>query len=322
MPLFPIFANLEGRDVLVVGGGDVAQRKIEALLKAGARIQVYSNDLNPVLATWWQQGRLHRLHGPFDPSWLDRVWLVVAATDDRAFNHELADEANRRQRLINVVDDAEVSTFHVPAIVDRDPLQIAISSAGSAPMLARRLRERLETDLDESLGTLALMFASNREAIRHQFPDLTQRRRWFDHVLDSPLPMLLQRGQLEDATLMFSRLLEHGLADISVEGQVIVVDARHADPGLLTLKSQRAMNIADVLVCDAGVSPLVLDRARRDADRLDAPNDETRLTSLLIESAGKRQCVVYLTAKAGAERLAALRIALDQHGIACETISP
>ncbi|HET9033295.1 MAG TPA: NAD(P)-dependent oxidoreductase [Dokdonella sp.] len=322
MPLFPIFANLESRDVLVAGGGEVAQRKIEALFKAGARIRIYANDLNATLAEWQDEGRLERLQGRFDANWLDRVWLVVAATDDRAFNRELAKEAHRRQRLINVVDDAELSTFHVPAIVDRDPLQIAISSGGSAPMLARRLRERLETDLDESLGMLASMFASNREAIRIQFPDLAQRRRWFDHVLDGPLPLLLQDGQIDKAAQLFSDLLARGLAEINIAGQVVVVDVSHADPGLLTLKAQRAMNITDLLVFDAGINQQVLDRARRDASQVEAPNDDLKLTSMLIASAKKGHHVVYLTAESNAARLAELRLALDQQAIGYQLVPP
>lgn len=319
MPLFPIFANLEDRLVLIIGGGDVAQRKIEALLKAGARVQVHARDFNPALSAWLDQGRLQRLQGEFDCNWLDQVWLVVAATDDRAFNRELADEAGRRQRLVNVVDDAELSTFHVPAIVDRDPLQIAISSGGSAPMLARRLRERLETELDESLGKLASMFATHRESIRRQFPDLAQRRRWFDHVLDGPISVLLQQGQFDLATQMFSDAVARGAADIDGEGRIILVDAGHADPGLLTLKALRAMNVADLLVCDAGIDATVLDRARRDADRIEAPVDDTNLTNLLVESARKGLRVVYLemTRQTQTTRHAALRHAFDQHGIAC-----
>ncbi len=319
MPLFPIFANLENREVLVIGGGDIAQRKIEALLKAGACVRVHAREFNAQLTEWQGQGRLQRLPGTFDMTWLEEVWLVVAATDDRAFNREIAREASKRRLLINVVDDAELSTFHVPAIVDREPLQIAISSGGSAPMLARRLRERLETDLDESLGTLASMFSANREAIRRQFPDLAQRRRWFDHVLDGPTFSLLQQGQAEKAAGIFLESLMRGVADINVEGRIIVVDASHSDPGLLTLKAQRALNSADLLVCDVGVSRPVLERARRDANRIDAPEVESELADLLIGSAQKGLCVVFLDGanQTRKTRLALLRRECDRLGIAC-----
>ena len=320
MPLFPIFANLSDRDILVVGGGDVAQRKVEALLKAGARVQIHARELNPVLSDWLEQGRLRRLDGVFDAAWLDQVWLVVAATDDHDFNSELAREASRRKRLINVVDDAELSTFHVPAIVDRDPLQIAISSGGSAPMLARRLRERIEIDLDESLGLLASLFASNRAAIRRQLPDLKLRRRWFDQILDGPIAQLLQAGQNNKAAQMFSESLAHGSMHLDAKGQIIIVDVRHGDPGLLTLKALRAMNTADLIVCDAGVDHSILEKARRDVDRVDAPDDDAKLAKLLIESAQAGMRVVHLTITEHAQKtqFAVLRSECDRYGIACQ----
>ncbi|MCF5919706.1 precorrin-2 dehydrogenase/sirohydrochlorin ferrochelatase family protein, partial [Xanthomonas perforans] len=168
MPLFPLFANLQGRAVLVIGGGEVATRKVLALLKAQAHIRLYAHALSPELAQLLQAGRFEQMTGEFDPAWIDTVWLVVAATDDVDLNQRVAAAAGARQRLVNVVDDAELSTYQVPAIVDRDPLVIAISSAGAAPMLARRLRERLERELHASVGTLAALFARHRERIRQQ----------------------------------------------------------------------------------------------------------------------------------------------------------
>ena len=320
MPLFPIFANLSDRDILVVGGGDVAQRKVEALLKAGARVQIHARELNPVLTSWLAQGRLQRLQGEFDAAWIDHVWLVVTATDDPDFNSELAREASRRKRLINVVDDAELSTFHVPAIVNRDPLQIAISSGGSAPMLARRLRERIEIDLDESLGLLASLFASNRAAIRRQLPDLKLRRRWFDQILDGPIAQLLQAGQCDKATLMFSDSLAHGAMQLDAKGQIMIVDVCHGDPELLTLKALRAMNTADLIVCDADVDHSILEKARRDVDRVDTPDNDAKLAKLLIESAQAGMRVVHLTITEHAQKakFAVLRSECDRYEIACQ----
>ncbi len=320
MALFPIFANLSDCNVLVVGGGDVAQRKIEALLKAGAQIEIHAKGLNPALTEWLAQGRLQRLQGEFDGSWIDRVWLVVAATDDRVFNTQLAAEARIRKRLINVVDDAELSTFHVPAIVDRDPLQIAISSGGSSPMLARRLRERFESELDESFGLLASLIASNREAIRRQLPDLNLRRRWFDKILDGPIAQWLQEGQLDRATQMFSESLAHGATHLDAKGQIIIIDVRHGDPGLLTLKALRAMNTADLIVCGAGVEHSILEKARRDVDRIDAPDDDAKLAKLLIESAqaGMRVVLLAITEPAQKTQFAVIRSECDRYGIACQ----
>jgi precorrin-2 dehydrogenase / sirohydrochlorin ferrochelatase len=320
MPLFPLFANLEGREVLVVGGGEVAQRKIEALLKANATLRVHAHELNATLTTWHQQGRFQRLQGEFDASWLDKVWLVVAASNDREFNASLAGEAGRRMRLINVVDDAELSTFHIPAIVDRDPLQIAISSSGAAPMLARRLREKLEAEFDESLGALARLFADHRRAIRSTFPDLTRRRHWFDRILDGQVPMLLQAGESRKAELAFQHALTQANAGDDGAGRIIVVDARQTDPGLLTLKALRAMNLADLLVCDASVSPAVLQLARKDAQRVIAPEDERALTIMLSDSAKTGLCVVHLNTRHAwpREQQAEARSAFEVQGISCD----
>src|SRR5690606_14242173 len=177
MPLYPLFADLAGREVLVVGGGEVALRKVEALLHAGARVRIHARELHPELAQQAARGGLERLDGDFDPGWIETAWLVVVATDDARFNAGIAAEATVRRRLVNVVDDAALSSFQVPAVVERAPLQLAISSGGAAPMLARRLRERLEAGLDPALGELAGLFAAHREPIRARLPDLGRRRR-------------------------------------------------------------------------------------------------------------------------------------------------
>jgi precorrin-2 dehydrogenase / sirohydrochlorin ferrochelatase len=247
---------------------------------------------------------------------------VVAASSDREFNAMLASEAGRRLRLVNVVDDAELSTFHIPAIIDRDPLQIAISSSGAAPMLARRLRERLEAELDESLGTLARLFADHRQTIREAFPDLARRRRWFERVLDGPVPILLQFGETGKAEHTFMDSLTPDDASDSCTGRVIVVEARHADPGLLTLKALRAMNLADLLVCDEQVSPAVVQLARRDAHRVAAPDDEQGLTTMLMESAKAGSCVVHLSAGPALQpsRHLDMRPVFEEQGVSYEFV--
>src|SRR5687767_11677706 len=198
-PLFPLFTNLSGRAVLVVGGGAVARRKVQALLPTGARVRVGATDLEPQLAAWAEQGRIEAEQGEFVPAWLDGVWLVVAATDDPAVNRAVAQAAEERRIWANVVDDAELSSVHLPARVERGPVQIAISSGGGVPMLARHLREQLETQLDESLGALAQLLSRERERIRQRYPELGARRRFFDRVLSGPIPSLLRQGRNDEA---------------------------------------------------------------------------------------------------------------------------
>jgi precorrin-2 dehydrogenase/sirohydrochlorin ferrochelatase len=322
MPLFPLFANLLDREVLVVGGGEVAARKIEALLHAGARVHVHAHALNGTLSQRLAQGQLCRREGDFDPQWLDQVWLVVAATDDPAFNARLAAEAGRRRRLANIVDDAELSTFQIPAIVDRAPLVVAISSGGAAPMLARRLREQLETLFDHSLGDFANLFARHRGAIRRRLPQLAQRRRWFEQVMDGAVPALLRAGQREAAEHAFQAALQ-GSLDVAASGSVVLVGAGNGDPGQLTLKALRALNQADLLVCDATLGPAVLALARRDANRLPMPDDDEARLALLVHHASTGQRVVCV--KPGNAFLHApdqrLAHALAERGVACEVVA-
>ena len=272
MPLYPMFVDLAGREVLVVGGGEVALRKIEALLQAGARVRVHARELHPQLVALQAQGRLERLEGDFDEAWLAQARLLVVATDDAGFNARLAALADARGLFVNVVDDAGLSSFQVPAVIDRAPLQLAISSGGAAPMLARRLRERLEAGLDPALGPLARLFARHRAAIRERLPDLARRRRWFDAVIDGAVPALLRAGRDAEAEAAFLALLES--RHPAGGGRISLVGAGPGDPGQLSLAALRAMNLADVLVVEPGVSDAVLALARKDAARepvADAP---------------------------------------------------
>lgn len=321
MPLFPLFANLQGRAVLVIGGGEVATRKVLALLKAGAHIRLYAHALSPELAELMQAGRFEQLGGTFDPAWIDTVWLVVAATDDTELNQRVAAAAGARQRLVNVVDDAELSTYQVPAIVDRDPLVIAISSAGAAPMLARRLRERLERELDASVGRFAALFARHRERIRSQFPDMNRRRRWFDRVINGQVPLLLQAGDDAAAEVAFNTALDDAGA-VPARGSVQLVGTGPGDPGLLTLKALRAMNLADVLLVAADIPNAVLELARRDATRRALPANAQAQQALLLELANDGLHVVALRSGMGYDDAAAAPIeaALKAGGLACERV--
>ncbi|MFT4248825.1 MAG: NAD(P)-dependent oxidoreductase [Pseudomonas sp.] len=317
MPLFPLFADLHGRPVLVIGGGSVATRKVQALLRAGARISLHARELSDELQVLLRQGRLQRIEGEFDPDWIDPAWLVVAATDDTALNRRVAAAAGERRRWVNVVDDTELSSYHVPAIVDRAPLTIAISSAGAAPMLARRLRERLETELDHSLGDLAELFARQRARIRERLPDTALRRRWFEQVLDGEVPVLLRTGNLDAAERAFEAALA-STGELPMRGSVALVGCGGDDPGLLTLKALRQLNLADLILVGDGVAPAILELARRDAELQPLPVDDT-LPERLSEIVAAGHKAVCLRPGAGFVD-GALESVLRARGIACETI--
>jgi uroporphyrin-III C-methyltransferase / precorrin-2 dehydrogenase / sirohydrochlorin ferrochelatase len=195
MQLYPLFADLNGRPVLVVGGGDVAARKTAMLLRAGARVTVGAPMLGPELRELVQQQRIVYRAGAYQSDWQDGVWLVVAATRSRSLNVRIATEGHARQRLVNVVDDPALSSFHAPAVIDRSPLLVAISSGGVAPVLARRLRERIESLLDPALGSLLQLAQRYRARIRARHADLAARRRFYDWLHDGPVNALLRAAQ-------------------------------------------------------------------------------------------------------------------------------
>ena len=179
--MFPLFADLKGRAVLVVGGGAVAERKTEALLRAGALPRLGAPALSPVLQQLADAGRIQWLNGDFEPAWLDQaIWLVIAATNDIHINRAVAEAAEARRLFVNVVDDAALSGFHVPAVVERGPLQIAISSGGGAPMVARHVRRQIEELFDQAWGQLAQLVSRKRVLIRERFPELAARRLFGD----------------------------------------------------------------------------------------------------------------------------------------------
>jgi uroporphyrin-III C-methyltransferase/precorrin-2 dehydrogenase/sirohydrochlorin ferrochelatase len=328
-PLFPLFADLRGRRVLVVGGGDVARRKVEALLATGAKITVAASMLDPALRQWAGQGRLHHRADAFAPAWLDHVVLVVAASHDRALDRVVAKAARARGIFVNVVDDTEASTFHVPAMVRRGRLQVAVSSGGAAPVLARRVREKLEADLDGSLGMLAELLARGRARIRWRFPQAGKRRRFFERLLDGDLPRLLRAGDEAGAKMAFERAFNEPDA-VARRGSVALVGAGPGDPGLLTLKALRALQDADVILHDRLIGPDILELARRDAERIsvgkrvgeDHDATQSRIHALMLQHARAGQRVVRLQGGdplvfgRGGEELDFLRA----HGIAHEVI--
>jgi uroporphyrin-III C-methyltransferase/precorrin-2 dehydrogenase/sirohydrochlorin ferrochelatase len=300
MKLFPLFADLQGRRTLVVGGGSVAARKAQSLLEAGAQVTVGAPELDPALARLAAEGRLVHLPGDFEPTWLDGAWLVIAATDDRAVNAAVNAAAQARQVFCNVVDDPQLSSFQVPSIVDRSPLVVAISSSGVAPVLARRLRERIEALLDHALGPLADLAARYRARIRGALPDLGARRRFYDWLLDGPVASLLRSRQPDAAETALNQALEQPQA--ATTGRVVLVGAGPGDPGLLTLKALRALNEADVILHDRLVSDAVLSLARRDAERIAVGKQlgenhevtQARIHALMVEHAQAGRRVVRL----------------------------
>ncbi len=299
MDYLPIFCRLDNKPVLLVGGGEVAERKARLLLDAGAQLTVVAPELDPELAELAANGSIEWLAGEFAPPQLTGKWLVVAATDRREVNALVYQSANQARIFANVVDDPKRSSFIMPSIIDRSPLMVAISSGGKAPVLARLLREKLEALLPQHLGAVAAFAGSLRDRVKARFASMGERRRFWERLLGADrLGQALARGDSASANQLADTLF----ADESQSaGEVVLVGAGPGDPGLLTLHALRQMQQADVVVYDRLVSDEVMALVRRDAKRIfvgkQAGNHcvpQEGINQLLLEEAKKGQRVVRL----------------------------
>jgi uroporphyrin-III C-methyltransferase/precorrin-2 dehydrogenase/sirohydrochlorin ferrochelatase len=289
---FPITLRLDDARVLVVGGGEVAARKIRLLLKAGPRIEIVARELNPELDALREAGTVIHLAIEFESGHLDGARLVIAATDDKTLNRAVAAEARARNIPVNVVDDPEPSTFITPAIIERPPLTIAISTGGAAPVVARRLRERIEAELPQRYGELASYAQSRRDRVKAAL-DQPGRRALWERFLDSPGAEAVLRGDEAAADAVLDTLL----GDDRPLGEVYLVGAGPGDPDLLTFRALRLMQQADVVLYDRLIGDGILDLVRRDAERIfvgkrrnlhTVPQDEINEELVRHARAGKR----------------------------------
>ena len=301
MSYFPAFFDLTGQKVLVVGGGEVALRKVSLLERTGALISVVAPQVAPELTQRAAAGKLSLTIREFTPADLDGARLVIVATSRRAVNRWVAALSESRNIPVNVVDDAQASRFIVPAIIDRDPVLVAISTGGTSPVLARRLRERLEALIPERLGALAMWLRSLRETTRRKLRDTGARRRYFEAVVDGPAARRFIAGDAQGARRIAQQLLATTSVAPRAAGEVTLVGAGPGDPELLTLKALRALQDADVILHDRLVPAAVLDLARRDAARIcvgkaagKAGSSQEEINALLIEHATQGKRVVRL----------------------------
>ena len=297
MDYLPMFARLEGRPVLLVGGGEVALRKARLLLAAGARLTLVSPELEPEFHEF--AGRFTHVAARFDPAHLAGQILVVAATDDLEVNALVYHSANELGLFVNVVDDPERSSFIFPSIIDRSPLMVAVSSGGKAPVLVRLLRERLESLLPRHLGGLAGLSGRVRVKAKRVLASLSDRRRFWERAFASnTLAGLIEKADWQGAEDWLNDGLDKAQTEV---GEVVLVGAGPGDPGLLTLKALQQIQQAEVVLYDQLVSPEILDLVRRDATLVSVgkkagahsvPQEETN--RLLVEYARAGNRVVRL----------------------------
>lgn len=269
MDYLPIFMQVRNRPCVVVGGGEVAARKAGLLVRAGAEVTVVAPRLGPTLAAMALRREVRHEARGFEPGDLDTGCAVVIAATDRAeVNRRVSEEARARNLPVNVVDRPQLCTFVMPSIIDRSPVQVAVSTGGTSPVLARLLRARLETLIPSAYGQLARLAESFRARVRSRIPDGTSRRRFWERVLQGPVAEAMLAGREEEARRGLERELAQAGEDPRPRGEVYLVGGGPGDPDLLTFRALRLMQQADVVVYDRLVAPEVLDLVRRDAERI------------------------------------------------------
>jgi uroporphyrin-III C-methyltransferase/precorrin-2 dehydrogenase/sirohydrochlorin ferrochelatase len=299
MDYLPIFLRLNARPALIVGGGRVAARKVAWLVRTGAHVTVVAPQLHAELRGCVSRGECVHREGVFAPEQLAGVALVVAATDDRAVNTAVSAAACARNIPVNVVDAPDLSTFIFPAIIDRSPIIVAVSSAGAAPVLARRVREQIEALLPARLGRLARFMGERRRDV-HRVLGLLARRAFWERIASGTTATRLLAGDEAGAAGAFANELRTSrltrAATGSGSGEVYLIGAGPGDPDLLTLRALQLLQQADVILYDRLVPEAILERARRDAERIPVGKavgdhaQQQRIHELLLQlaAAGKR----------------------------------
>ncbi len=301
MQYLPVFLKLEGRPCVVVGGGKVAARKVAMLLKVSAEIIVVAPDLCDELEKLYKAGAILHARREFQEHDIDGMVLAIAATNNEMVNRQVSAIADEHRIPVNVVDTPELCSFIVPSIIDRSPVQVAVSTGGASPVLARLLRARLESFIPSAYGRLAVLVDEFRHKVKQKFTEPKQRRYFWESVLQGRVAELLFAGREKEAWAA----LEDAIADTdqsyNTSGEVYLVGAGPGDPDLITFRALRLMQQADVVVYDRLVSQPILDMVRRDAEMIYAGKErdnhalsQESINELLVRLARKGNRVLRL----------------------------
>lgn len=297
MKYLPIFYDLSVRPCLVVGAGEIAARKVRQLRKAEASVTVIAPDICDELQGLVDNKEIQYIAERFSEEILHDKMLVIAATNDEEVNRQVSELAKAQNIPVNVVDNPGLCSFIMPSIVDRDPVQIAISTGGASPVLARLLRARLETLIPASYGRLAQLIGKFRQHVRQRYPKMQERRRFWEHILQGPVAEMMYAGQDKAALNALEKTLEEEKPVIDKAGEVYLVGAGPGDPDLLTFRALRLMQQAEVVLYDRLVAPEIVDLCRKDAERIYVGKKrdqhtlpQTEINQLLVDLAkqGKR----------------------------------
>lgn len=299
MRFLPVFLDLQAGPVVLVGAGELARAKLRLLMSAGARVRWFATDGDHDISGLDADAlsRLERAAGDPLQADLSNVIAVLCAGAG-AIGEAMAARARAVGLPVNVMDDLQHSTFIFPAIVDRGDVVVAVGTGGTSPVVARRVRERIEALLPARIGDLATFIGRWRKTIHNRIPDASLRRRFWERVVDGPIGATILSGRADDAEAALQDIVDpSAFASENGRGFVTLVGAGPGDPDLLTVKALRALQDADIVFYDDLVSPEVLDRARRDAARVSVGRrigkpgiGQEATNALLIEAAraGKR----------------------------------
>lgn len=300
MDYFPIHLDLRGQPCLVVGGGQVAYRKICALLKSGAVVTVVSPAILPEIKEVLSTTEGSCIEAPYAIEHITNKRLVVAATNQSKVNQRVAKDVVNHGQLVNVVDDQTFSNCIIPAVIDRSPLIFSISSGGKAPVLSRIFRAKLEALVPARYGQLAELMGDYREKVKSRFPTVNLRRQFWEKLLESSIAELVLAGKRQTAKAKLEvQLAQSDTVTGNEVGEVYLVGAGPGDPDLLTFKALRLMQKADVVLYDRLVSNELLDLVRRDCERIfvgktssrhTVPQSEINQTLVRLAKAGRRVC--------------------------------
>tara|TARA_B110000208_G_scaffold162280_1_gene198474 strand:- start:1977 stop:2942 length:966 start_codon:yes stop_codon:yes gene_type:complete len=296
MKYFPIFLNAKNIDAMIIGGGDVAARKIELLLKSTEKITIMSAELSPSVTALIAKHQLTWLAHQYQPGLLTNKNLVIAATDDTSVNESVYHEASGLKLLINVVDQPEFCSYITPAIIDRAPMIIALSSSGSAPILIRMLREQIEKVLPNNYGRLADFSFKFRDHVKASIKGIRNRRTFWENTLRGPIGQNILTGNTTSAEQQFIVSLKEGVEPPG--GEIIFIHSKDGSPDNLTLNAHRELQFADAVFYDDEVNFGLIEYVRRDADKY--PQEIASSISInyqqAIELAEQGQKVIYFLA--------------------------
>lgn len=269
MDYLPLFLDLRGRSCLLVGGGDIARRKLELLLRAGAEVDLVAPELAAETRALAEQHGVTVHPRAFVDADAAGRYLIVAATDLAPVNRQVFEAARAHDTLVNTVDQRDLCSAIFPAMVDRSPVQVAVSTGGGSPTLARLVRSWIEARLPDQLGALAAFIAARRERVRDALADVPARQHFWEGVIGGAIAEQVYRGDEAAAEASFQSALERARAGSGATAPLVaLVGAGPGDPELLTLKALRLLQEADVVLYDNLVNRSILDYARRDAERI------------------------------------------------------